>query len=250
MKIKNLITAVFLLLAVFIVGCNNSNPPITQYIHAKVENATEFDNIVEVRLMVFNGYDTVRWDNGSWIIERDVELARGEWKDGGFTIELPKTLASRHLRPLVGDRDANYPTNISAIPPTMTISNRNVRVADARFVGIDIDGNMIATFSPFKLDENGDTEALFTYVGSGVTISGYTKRGVHVNPSEGSPAWADIITTYSIKWKKGWNIWHLSRSSTIDNDRFIIISTTQWSSSPVSGLKWHGRKGYIPSVQN
>ena len=249
MKVKNITVMVLLFFVTTAVGCDNSNPPTidnrVQYIHAKVENASEFNNVVEVKLMVFDRYDIVITSS----IERYVELVRGDWKNGSFTIELPKMLDPSHLRPLVGGIGANRPTNIAFAQRTMDINNRNVRIVDAHFVGIDKDGNIIAVFS--LSNRNGGyagTEVLFTYVDSDVTISGHTRREGHVMSVPGGPTWFEEITNYSINWEKGWNVWYYLKSSTV-TDR-IWIRTNQWSTTPISGLKWHGSKENLWKFQN
>jgi hypothetical protein len=115
--------------------CGNAD---NLHLCAKVENASEYSSIVAVKLMVYD-----------LSVNRHVEFARGEWKNGGFTIELPQTLAPNHLRPLIGQVGANHPTNILA-QPTMVINNENVSIVDAYFVGVDENSNAVATFSPVK----------------------------------------------------------------------------------------------------
>jgi len=241
------LSAILLSLVGVLVSCGKEKemPPsgwIDGHIHAKVENASEFSNVVEVKLMVFDGYDTTTFANGISITERHVELTRGEWKDDGFTIELPQALAPNHLRPLVGEVGGNHPTNINVAQSTANVSNRNVRIVDARFVGIDKDGRVAATF--FLAGANtgwGGVDAFFTYVDSDVTISGNIRQEGHTIPaSPDSPTWFEEITNYSIKWENGWNVWYRSRSSTVTG--YILLITNQWATIPISGLKWHGSK--------
>jgi hypothetical protein len=235
------LSAVFLMLVGLMFSCNEVEKNETQFgtgrinplFEAKVANASEFSNVVAVKVMVF---DTTS----------PVEIARGDWKDGGFTIELPQTLAPNHLRPLVGGIGANHPTNMGGVAQqtAMDISNRDVRIVDARFVGIDKNGNAIVTFWPTRSerDRHGQTSvrAFFTYVDSDVTLSGYRILGAHVQSMPGFPAWLEETITYSVKWENGWNVWYRSTHSMVDNDRGMFVASIQWSTTPVYGLKWYG----------
>jgi len=234
------------MLSVFLfafISCDKDNDIVSRTITAKVENASEYSNVVEVKLMVYDRttQEVVPPFGNITLIDHYIELARGIWKDGGFTIELPKTLASNHLRALIRD---GSPSVISNKQPTLVIKKENIRIGIIHFVGIDIDGNAVATFSSVKTGENVDTEAFYTYVDSDVTISGYTYREGAVRPAdEDAPTWFETTTTYSIKWKKGWNIWCLSTSHIITG--YTAITTEQWSTTPVSNLKWYGGDRYL-----
>jgi len=209
---------------------------------AVVENSSQYNNVVEVKLMMFERYDTTVWPGGSLTITTPhIEVARGEWKNGGFTIELPKTLALNHFRPLVGQVGANQPTNINFAQSTINISNKNVRVADAHFVGVDNDGNEVAIFSPLRtIDNNYFTDVFFTFADSDVTISGHTKQEGHAMPAcPECPSWFETNTVYSIEWKEGWNVWCTSTSfTTVD---YTVIETKQWTISSESRLRWSGK---------
>jgi len=198
------------------------------YIYAKVENASEYSNVVEVKLM---GYDRNT--------DRYLELARSDWKDSGFTIVLPETLDPNYLNEL---RNNGYPTHISDIPSTMTISNKDVKVADIEFWGVDKEGNLVTHFYPFERDEDGIfyTGIFYTYVDSDVTISGCNQREVVVTALDKDNntytyEWKRN-TTYSVEWKKGWNVWCLSIFKSVPES----TTTDQWSTPPINSLKWYG----------
>jgi len=189
-----------------------------------IENASKPNSIVEVRLMV---YDTI----SEWApVPNHVKLARTNWESDGFTIELPKTLEQNHLRTLF---NGNFPASIPTNQPTVTVSNENVRVATAHVIGFDKRGLPAISFSPVVVYDNevpwGFTQAIFTYVDSDVTISGYT----YVETGFGY----DISTAYSIEWEKGWNVWYFSKYEIISETGRLIM-TEQWTTSPIDGLKW------------
>jgi len=223
-QLKLLILSLMLIVAVSSCkkGGDNSDEGM---LYVKVENASEFSNVAEVKLMVYDRS-----------IDMNIELTNGEWKDGGFTIEL-SMLDPNYCYTLA---NSGFPTSIANIPPTMTISNNNVKVGNVNFCGVDENGNLVTHFYPF-IDENGTTNrAFYTYVDSDVTISGYTEESGYYHIIEGSNAPEEFkqTTTYSVKWEKGWNVWFVSRSQIREGD--IMIITEQWSTAPVSGLKWYG----------
>ena len=222
------------------VETNSENPDevetnIVTKIEAKVENASKYSNVVAV---VLKGYDRST--------DKNIELARGDWKDGGFIIVLPKTVYPNYYHALINN-DREYMTIIDP-PSTVSISNKNVKVFHARFFGVDKDDNMVTRFYPLKIDKNGYAQdAFLTYVDSDVTISGYTEREGTFTYTEYDNArfemlhiqhiwWKKITTTYSIKWKKGWNVWFFSRSG---NTQTPSTATEKWASTPVSKLKWY-----------
>ena len=207
------------------------------YIYAKVENASKFSNVVEVKLMMMM-QGIIRF-----------ELARGDWKGDGFTIVLPKTVDPNYLREFVNN-NREYMTIVNP-PSTVTISNTNVKVGDVAFVGVDKDGKAVTRFYPIEINEDGNgQDAYYTYVDSDVAISGYTERegsifayseydnarytGMQIQPA----LFAKITTTYSVKWEKGWNVWSFLRFV----DSYIpgnITATEKWVPTCSSRLKWY-----------
>ena len=213
-------------------GGLNDGPLLSEnQITVKVENALKYSNVVEVKLMGF--------DRSS---DRNVELARGEWIDGGFAIELPKTLSSNYLYALINNNGLPA-TIIIYTPSTFAITNKNIKLTNVEFWGVDKDGNVVTHFYPFKIDEGGNAESAFlTYVDSDVTISGYNVGGVaftEFDEERNADIWYSWqkTTTYSINWKKGWNIWCRSNFKYDSTERTI---KEEWSTIPASGLKWYG----------
>lgn len=243
-RIKNVIKTITVMCVVLVCySCNNDemNDIQQEYekeVYAKVENASEFNNVVTVKLMVWS-YNTHRYE----------ELARCDWNGGRFTIGFPRIVDSIYLISPIHE-------SWIAPQPTVIISDDNIKIADACFVGIDKYGYEVAKFSPIRIDVNyyfteneigdglkyADTEAFYTFVDSDVIISGYTAgQGNYLLP-EGSlsPGSFIQITNYSIKWKKGWNTWFFSKSHTREGG--TMIETEQWSTTPIDGLKWYGCK--------
>ena len=196
------------------------------FLYAKVENASEFSNVVTVILKT-----------------GEIELARGKWKDDGFTIFLPKTVDSNYLRTI----SMFLPTAIIDPPSTLTISgNKNLNFLSAYFWGYDKDGNYIARFSPYDREyPHWDGIPYFTYIDSDLTISGYIEEDVL------APIWNVIdshilynwkkTTTYSIEWNKGWNFWRFSGTQSLLE---LGIMTEEWSTTPKDRVKWMGVAKY------
>jgi hypothetical protein len=198
---------------------------------AKVENAAEFSDVDKVGLIVHD-----RNTN------KTVELASGDWERDGFVIELPETLAPSYLYPLIS-QDGFPVTIIIYSPSTINISNENVKMAIAKLHVIHKSGN-ITDIYPFKIDKHGNAKrALLTYVDSDITISGYNKGEIAICGYDEDEN-ADVFylwektTVYSIKWKKGWNVWCLS--SYMSATKKTI--TEQWETISVDDLKWYSSK--------
>jgi len=159
-------------------------------------------------------------------------LARGYWINDGFTIILPETLDSNFLEPLLNQRySLPHPIMLhQAYPPTMSVSNENVRI---RTVVFRKNGHIL---SLCKIDKDGIVHGVYLiYVDSDVTISGY-KRAFLVQDeacrcgiSRMMVNW-DKTIIYSINWKRGWNIWFFSEFG-LGAERKI---TQRWSTMPAA----------------
>ena len=210
-------------------SCENFEKPEEDgfYINAKVENASEYSNVAKVKLMVYNKN-----------IKGYVELTSNDWKGYGFTSVLPTTIDPNYLDAL---NISGYWINLYT-PSTMTVSNTNVKVltVSSSFTGVDKDGTIVAFFQPYAIDEKSNVKDFFyTYVDSDVTISGYSEGTFTVIATEDytRPYLWKNTTTYSIVWKKGWNVWWISRAW----DTLNATETEEYSSSPIKELKWQGK---------
>ena len=227
-------TTLYLVLVTLFVatGCDKIEKPDELYtnpvtkIEAKVENATKYSNVVAVKLMVITKYT-----------DGYIELARGDWKDGGFTIELPQTIdpsilcAETYTRGLLGP--------IADPSLKIAVSNRNAKAGTACFYGVDKDGNHVTDFYSLKIDENGNiNEAFFSYVNTDVTIFGHDEREAIQDFQVGEVRYIANVktsTTYSVDLKKGWNAWWFSNIR--DEQKFTI--TNKWSTAASVGVKWY-----------
>ena len=210
------------------------------YLYAKVENASEYRDVVVVKLMMYR----------SSIVESEfIELARGDWKEGGFTIVLPK-INSNDYRTLINQRW--LPSSINLYSSTITISDKNTRAGGVSFWGVDKDGNRVTQFFPHTTgDDDNVGRALFTYVDSDVIISGYIDAGTSCNDYDeytGATSmwsWRDR-TIYSVEMKEGWNVVVHSNFQCVPEGTI----TEKLSTIPINRLelKWYGGESWCELV--
>ena len=174
------------------------------------------------------------------LTDRNIELACGKWQDEGFTIVFPETLAPNYINELISNNGKT--TSIINTPSTMTISNKKVNVGEVYFVGVDKDENWITQFYPFEINKDGSAnQAFYTFVDSKVNISGYIKDKVAICEFDEVKG-ADVfnvwkrITTYSVSWNMGWNVWRITRLSLIPSKTL----TEEWKTIPSNNVKWYG----------
>ena len=219
------------------IGCdkheNPENPDEDELsLYVKVENAAKYSNIVAVKLMMRDR-----------IIFENVELARGDWKDGGFTIVLPKIDRNKYREFI---HFSFLPKSIIEYYPTITVSSKNAKLGIAEFWGVDKDDNVVTRFFPHKNEENGNAARIaFYYVSSDVSISGYIEAGIFVDEfDEYLNADTDWFwknhTIYAVECKEGWNA--LSSSSFQSSSDGTI--TDKYSTTPMSNLKWYGGESW------
>ena len=204
-----------------------------------VENASKFSSVVAVKLLWHE--ESVLVGAGSNVKKEYVLLAHGDRKNNSIAVMLPETLNSNYLHSLNLEGRKIY----IETPSTMTVSNPNVKVFTFNnYCGVDKDGNVIAYFRPSAIDEDGNVKDVFlTYVDSDVTISGYIVSLATVIPTEDytGPGELKITATFSIEWKKGWNVWWMSNSSPTPEGNV----TRTYSTSPISDMKWLGEENQL-----
>jgi len=174
---------------------NGGEVGVVTQITAKIENAAEYGsfNMVALRARYLGSLEI---------------LAEAEFKNGGFTLQLPEMVDEKFLR--------NAPFGGSS---TITISNKDAKFlysADISLFNSDY-GNYFITFVASNETETTLSTKQYWYVDSDVNISGK------------EPDFSSSLTL-----KKGWNV------------VYIIIHATgrgvqSWeyrSSPPVGGLKW------------
>ena len=200
---------------------NEDGALLSNELYAKVENASQYSNIAVVELRCVTD-----------LPEAVTEFASGGWEDGGFEIVFPETVNQLSHTATFDGMDF------------LTISNKNVSAQEFFFTGFDKDGNRVTEFFLAKETENGYVQAFFTFVDSDATISGSTEHLAYIREKDDNgqcfPYLWKTTMTFSVKWKKGWNIWYCTKS--ISREKRTIIE--QWSTTSVSGLKWYGTEDF------
>ena len=207
-------------------------------IFVKVENASEYSNVVKVKLIIFD------------FLEK-IELASGEWEGDGFKIVLPETINPNYLNSLIGTNGLLPSTLIDPASTLTIIGNKNAKVVrDAYLWGYDISGNRVCNFHCYDnaYPYWGAVHYLI-YTDSDVNISGYVEEqvfeelNIHYTYFEPNPIlyeW-EKTTTYSIECKKGWSILRFTKSRTAPP---VFIITEKHSTVPNDRVKWRGSPNY------
>ena len=152
--------------------------------------------------------------------KKEYVVAEADFKNDGFTINLPATLDAKYLIPieeLIGTS-------------TITISNKSANVST--FVtgigGFNSVNEQIFVFGNAKEDDNTMSAMSWIYADGDVSISGNFTRPGH---------W-DTNFTYSLNLTKGWNVAYVTEREDDDEEATYYVIT----SSTVSGLKWFGEE--------
>jgi len=116
-----------------------------------------------------------------------------------------------------------------------------LRFLHAIFWGVDKNGIVVDQFEPFIYDEyDKPCSVFYTYVDSDVSISGYIEdefEKIEYDQSQNEVRYLmKKITTFSIEWKKGWNVWSISNDESKSRTDFLI--TESWSSIHEIDLRW------------
>jgi len=173
-------------------------------ITAVVENGNDYNSIIsKVSAEVYWETD----DDGDY-----VEIASGNWSNGGFSITLP-TPAPKLLKSMDGfffDEPHVLVTEFS---------DRDAKGTFVSFFAYGTDGRTAGKFEYYKEDENSYIHVEFVYMDRDVTIT-----GIH-------SVYSAFIVNLSLK--KGWNKVYYSEIETANGLKGGL--TTQ----EASGVKWH-----------
>ena len=180
----------------------NGGSTVDEITAEKVENAADFSDVKTVKLMSYDGNESV-------------EIASADFTDGGFTLDLPATVASKYpITYIFGDQRKDIPSNV-------TVSNKNAKILQGvgSIHGLNSDGEIIAHFHYMKEEGNTVYGTYWTYTDSDVIINGTETFEID--------AYSKI---YSLALKKGWNVVYASETET----------KAELKTTPISGLKWVG----------
>ena len=164
----------------------------------------------------------VAWDESA---HKEVTLAEANFKNGGFTIKLPQTVDAKFLEKIGND-----------MPKQISVSNKNAQtLCISSFDGFDSSDRKVASFYCEKGQGNNYSCMNWFYTDSDLTISGsYTRTGRNNNGE------TEYTETYSLVFKKGWNIMYEVGLETKQGNKYI--EKYEATSNAVLGLKWIGEE--------
>ena len=193
------VTACMIAGSIVFTSCNKdsggSGGSTFKSITAKVDNDKDVDSVDEVGAIIY-------YSAG----ER--EVASGDYKNGGFTIDFPGSVGNQYLMKI---EDFCY----QLIDIDVKISNESARIAFVWFEGFTQSGSYVGDFYHEKESGSSASEALYVYVDENCTIKGSEKDG-------------DYSCTIDISLKEGWNIFYYTETKT----------TETLTSKDPGGLKW------------
>jgi len=228
-----LILLIIVIFAQVITSCNKSKDDMD--IGMTVSGTLEFserynDIITKVQVDVYEG---------EYPVLKLVTLARGHYSNGTFSLELPARVEDKYLNQGLSSED---------FEPYIKISDKEIKTRVFDFTATDFDeeiansideknkeGNGMWGYSYktfplvyIKYDDISNTEGLFFYADRDCSITGsITASDRH------------YTQTYSMHLKRGWNIVYHTEKYIETDDKHIRI--TEYSTEPVSGLKWYVR---------
>ena len=183
-----------------------------------VENASDYGDVKTVKLYVVQNYV----DDS-----KDAVIASGDFKNDGFTLNRPATIASKYL--------SSFSAMLGEYS-TVTVSNKNAKFADNLYIlGYNSSDNMpIAQFGCFKKEGNIQYVKVWWYVDSDVTLSGAAE---YIRGNQYNESWITIYD-YSLSLIEGWNDIYVTRTETTVLDEKTV--KYEFKNSQISGLKWFG----------
>jgi len=209
--------ACFLLALIVIVGCRKDNElpsSSVSVINAVVSNGNNYnEKIAVVKLLVDT--ESIYDPDRQVMIWQGVEVAKGDYRNGGFVINLPDDIDN--IKPF----DLELPTEAK-------ISNMNVKYANSRFIAFNKDDEQLGYFYCFYLYMGEETltmnEGGVLYFDRDFTITG--------SGTDDGERWS-----ITCNFKKGWNFLYIIRGGTSDG----ILPVRMTTSKPDITMFWSFR---------
>ena len=162
----------------------------------------------------------VYWESGD--SDGNDAIAQTQYKNNGFTLELPSTVAAKYLELVYEDA-----------PQSISISDKNAKVSFINEIeGYDKDENGIGYF--YLDEEKGDNEYYdisWLYADRDVTIKGEVKEIDDDYDYE-------EIGQYDLKLKKGWNVTYNSYIKSYNNSTKRDVYTYSITSQKPSNINY------------
>ena len=208
---------IFLSIMVFIgvTACSkeddDSGSGNSSVINAKVENGNEYDDwIVTVKALIAENEGYYPGGGFYWI---GYELASGEYKNGGFKLNLPANVPEQYLSESMEDIDF--------------ASDKNAKGVHIHVLAYNEQGREIGEFKLIGTTNNTEVEAWYFYIDRNVTAKGTEEDSKYKNKY-----------VYNISYRKGWNISYITEGYT--DKEFVYTNTT--SKPEGVDFKWRFRK--------
>ena len=155
-----------------------------------------------------------------------VAVATADFVNGGFSLELPKTVDEKYLEGLEGTGEE------------FRVSNKNVKIAlDFNIRGITVTGAYI-NFVFGKVDGNTVTREVFWYADGDLSITGSTFFSYELHEDV-----FERTTSFSASLKKGWNILYITEKRERINN--VETTTTNIATKDPGGLKWYAESDFL-----
>jgi hypothetical protein len=220
-KILNVLFLAMMLLPLSFISCDkddkDTDDSVIKTITASVEDGNDY-SIDVVKAFVGDG-ETIDYETDG--------VASSDYKNGGFTLNLPEIIANQYLKPWIEDEDDK-----EEIPDGIKISDVNAKVCYLSIVayrsGIEV-GEFYYEF--LSEDETVEIESSFIYVDRDFSI-----KGSYSEEDEG-----EIFKySYDVSLKKGWNILYFKSTASEKTKTYTYEVTAKVQ----GGLKWHFYKYY------
>ena len=162
----------------------------------------------------------------------EIVVAQAQYKNNGFTLNLPATMAAKYLYLISEDA-----------PAGISISNRNAKgIGFGDIVGYDRYDDEIGYFGLVADKNDTYSMTLWLYVDVDVTIKGESKYSD-----------TDYEETEKYDWKltKGWNVVYITYTGSYNSSKGKYVSVYSYTSQKPSGMNfaWYFDDGsyYSPS---
>ena len=205
--------AAFICAGFLLTGCNKDDNGLNgtniSTIDAKVENGSDYNTKIDAVKALINANEEYNSESGQYVYTGH-EVASGNYTNGGFTLDLPKTVDDQYLSLLTTD----------GMPKEITVSDTTVKGNSIEIVAYK-SGVEVGYFEY----NSPDSTATSGYI--------YVDRNVKITGSGSEDLFGSTFKyIYNVSWKKGWNIAYFKETTTV-NSYTVEVTTTE-----PSGLRW------------
>ena len=227
MRKFNLFSIALICAGMIFAGCNKKSNDPDGFINAKVENGNSYDFDIVKAIM--------EYDDGHMTLAEVV--AEGEYKNGGFSLNLPETINPMYLslmyddEPLPGQEITISDETVMGNGIFIEAYKSGVYMGDFNYVGVTFEETTLSI--SFSI-----SQGFYLYVDKDLTMSG---SEYVIEEFLG----IDIETNINadVALKKGWNIMYVTLSFSIGVGG--ASGTGLVSTKNPGGLKWYFEDDYL-----